>query len=91
MDSTPDSGDSGSEVDSDSAQNDEPDIDERSDDEDDRMAHELLRAAPTVARDFADPLTILPYNHQGFTVSRNKPLPLLSVVHTHVSNIGIRQ
>jgi len=65
MDPNPNSGDSGSEVD----ENDEPDIDERSDGEDDRAAHKLLHAAPIVTRDFTNPLTILPYNHQGFAVS----------------------
>jgi len=55
--------------DADGAQNHEPDIDERSDDEDDRAAHELLRAVPMAARDVTNPLTILPYDHQGFAVS----------------------
>ena len=54
-------------------QNHEPDIDERSDDEDDRAAHELLRAAPAVVQEFTDPLTILTYNHHGFSVSQHVP------------------
>jgi hypothetical protein len=45
------------------------DVDERSEDEDDRAAHELLRAAPTAVLDPIDPRTILPYNHRGFAVS----------------------
>ena len=61
---------------------DEPDIDERSDDEDKRAAHRFLLASPT-ATDVPtnSPLTILPYNHQGFSVSRNTdPLCLLTPV-----------
>jgi len=67
---SPDLGDSESEgSDTDHAQTHEPDIDERSDDEDDRAARTLLRSTPTVMQDVIDPLTILPYNHQGFAVS----------------------
>ena len=92
MDPTPGLDDSGSEVDDgDGVQNPESDIDERSDDEDDRAAHKLLRAAPIVTQDFADPLTVLPYNHRGFAVSRHTPFPLLSIIHAHISNIGTQQ
>ena len=46
------------------------DIDERSDDEDDRAAHELLRAAPAVTQVIASDTPVLSYGHQGFSVSR---------------------
>ena len=46
---------------------DEVDIDEHSEDEDDRAAHEFLRATPTATDVFTDgPQAILPYNHHGF-------------------------
>lgn len=49
---------------------DELDIDERSDDEDDRAAHELLHAAPSAMSIGSSPSpVVLPYNHQGFSVS----------------------
>jgi len=57
------------ESDTDGEQNHELDIDERSDDEDDRVAHELLRATPMVAQGLTSDPTLLPYNHQGFAVS----------------------
>lgn len=66
----------------------EPDVDERSDDEDDRAAHEFLQAAPTTAEELNDPQAVLPYNHQGFAVSRNTcPLTPASTYYTF-SDIG---
>lgn len=58
----------------DSTQNHGPDIDERSDDEDDCAAHELLRGAPMVTQVVASgpPMSdspVLSYNHEGFSVS----------------------
>ena len=47
------------------------DIDERSDDEDDRAAHELLRAAPAVTQVIASNTPVLSYGHRGFSVSRH--------------------
>ena len=63
------SGSESEESDADSRQNHEPDIDEQSDDEDDRAAHELLCATPTVVRGLTANPTVLPYDHQGFAVS----------------------
>ncbi|KAF9786188.1 hypothetical protein BJ322DRAFT_1020281 [Thelephora terrestris] len=55
--------------DADVGQDDDLDIDEASDGEDDRAAHELLRAAPTTTHILADgPPAILPYGHSGFAV-----------------------
>lgn len=70
-DSTPDLSDS----DSDASNNGDgqghySNIDEHSDDEDDRAAHELLRAAPVVVQDPANPSAILPYGYQGFAVGQ---------------------
>ena len=91
--STPELDDSGSDDDdADGAQIHEPDIDERSDDEDDRAAHELLRAAPATAHDFANPLTLLPYNHQGFAVSWHVSFPPLApAILTCIFNLGTRR
>jgi hypothetical protein len=51
-------------------QSDEPDIDELSEDEDDRAAHRLLRATPiTAGAPVHSSPANLPYNHQGFSVS----------------------
>jgi len=87
---TPELDDSGSDdSDADGIQNHEPDIDERSDDEDDRAAHELLRATPTAVHDSVDPLTILPYNHQGFVVCLH--LSFHPAMCTYVVDVGIRQ
>ncbi|KAF9780419.1 hypothetical protein BJ322DRAFT_1220931 [Thelephora terrestris] len=54
--------------DADIAQDDDIEIDERSDDEDDRAAHEFLRSEPTATNPFANgsPM-VLPYSHQGFS------------------------
>lgn len=50
-------------------QDDDLDIDERSDGEDDRAAHEFLRAMPTTTNVLAgSPSAILPYGHSGFAV-----------------------
>ena len=63
----------------DGMQNYEPDIDERSDDEDDRAAHELLRQTPVVMPAVTSTPGVTPavtsvppvlsYNHDGFSVS----------------------
>lgn len=56
------------ELDTDVAQAHDLDIDERSDDEDDRMAHELLRA-PVMSQVTSSNPPVLSYGHQGFSVS----------------------
>lgn len=56
------------ESDADVTQSNEPEIDEHSDDEDDRAAHEFLHAAPTATNLPTPSPEILPYNHQGFSV-----------------------
>lgn len=57
--------------DADIAQDDDIDIDERSDDEDDRAAHEFLRSKVTMTNAFTKGSpAVLPYNHQGFSVIR---------------------
>ena len=53
----------------DGGQNHELGIDEQSDDEDDRAAHELLCAAPIVGQNLTNTPAVLPYDHQGFAVS----------------------
>ena len=58
------------ENDSDDPRTYEPEIDERSEDEDDRVAHQLLRAAmPVVTPVVTNNPPILSYNHEGFSVS----------------------
>lgn len=57
------------ELDVELAQDHEPEIDERSDDEDDRAAHELLRAAPVTTPAVPSNPPVLSYGHQGFSVS----------------------
>ena len=51
-------------------QNNDLDIDKRSDGKDDRAAHELLCAMPTMTNTLAGgPPAILPYGHSGFAVN----------------------
>lgn len=57
--------------DADIAEDDDLDINERSDDEDDRAAHEFLRSEPTTTNAFTNGSpAVLPYGHQGFSVIR---------------------